>query len=204
MKNIALALALASPLALAAPCESGSYEVGPYVGLGAQASKLHLKHGLRSHQSIQPYIFGGLKVAPNLAVEFGGSLKAHKNKPQSVTRTQSSGPLSITYVEQLPVTRSRKIDARFIGNWPLTWGEDIQGIVGLGVSHLKLKQSKEGYPSLAHQRLVPSALVGLEVGTLTPLRFRVSAAYAHGLNTGVPGVRAKHNLSALAGLVWAL
>jgi hypothetical protein len=199
MKKVLSVALLAPALVHSAPCPSGSYEVGPYVALEGQVSKIKLGHNISAKRSLKPIATLGLKVHENAALELTAPLSSHKHKVKDVTSNETVGPITVTRVEKKADVLRRQLDLRLIGRAPIDWQADSEFLYGLGVSHLKLAQSH-----LKQQKLVPSALIGAEFGTNSPLKVRLTATYAHGLKSRIEGVKAKHNLAASAGLVWHL
>jgi hypothetical protein len=188
---------------LAGPCGNGVYAVGPYLGLEQSWHALKLKGDLTQikHKSSKPYGLLGLKLSDSLSLELGGNLKSHKKTVHASPKNGGWFSHAASAVTPKATTKSRKVDVRLIQSFPLD--EQVKGLMGLGVSHLKLGYD-DGVWRAKSAKLVPSALVGLEAKLSPQLRLRASAHYSHGLKSTVADMRAKQSLSGHLGLLFDL
>lgn len=200
MKKALTLLALLSTSAYAAPyCPSGSYEIGPYLGIEGSVAKLHTEK-TKGHSRIKPQVILGARVHPDWAIEATIPLSAHKHKLKDVTSTQALGKVQITNVYKLPPILTHKIDLRAVFSSPIQG--DCNVLLGLGVSHLKLKQKLNGQPSINNAKLAPSALVGLQFNATSPLSARISATYTPAIKHKLGAIKARQHLGVQAGFVY--
>lgn len=190
------------PIAMshAAPCPSGSFEVAPYVGVDAHWTKHSINGSNAKPRAIKPYAYLGLMVAPKLGIELGMNIKGHK----AVATENSTGDMSLMQAILHPsraalkkIQFTRKIDLRAVGNMPIDERTDF--LVGAGVSHLKLKAT-QGNLRVAHQKLAPNFLVGLQTSFNENLKLRGSMTYTPAIGLQASGLKAKAHLGAHLGL----
>lgn len=202
-KMLACASLMAAGQAFAAPCPSGSYEIGPYLGVESSWHHLKLdnKHLKAKHSSPRPNVLLGARVTDTASIELSFAPKLYKSKLADVVNTvhNDDGSTVVTTIPGL-TQRHGKINLRAL--WRLPMNEDASWLLGAGVSHVKLKLTEKGLPSLSKTKLVPQALAGAELGLNEFVALRLSGTYSPGLGHKVANVRARHHIGANIGLVF--